>query len=237
MKTLKGTYGYIAQGAAVVPTIPPTIPEYSNLGVISGIITYDGNGNHSGESFSNIGGFLLAGTFTGTQIVNPDCTFSGQHVSNTDGSISTFWGTITGYGLTQEIHFIDTDLFYVVYGTDYKIPGQCSLSTLEGRYAFFGQGTRADNALATRVGIITYDGQGNLAGNGKLALNGNAAVPDTFTGTYTIAANCTVWAQINDSAFLPATFTEVGRITRGGTEVDLIIADPGFVFAEAMRKQ
>lgn len=237
-ETLKGTYGFIVQGTAVAQL--PGFPPPPILVVTSGIVTYDGAGNNWGQSTNNLNGLVTTtGTFSGTQTVNADCTFSGQH-KGTSGSVTHFVGTITGSGMSQEIHFIITDPGRVAYGTDYRIPpGGCSLSSLAGSYAFRSQGTITANtpsSLFARVGIVTSDGRGNFEGSSTIALNG-ATVTETFTGTYAVDANCTVSLEISSSVF--GVIHELGRITREGRsqEVVLIVTDHGYVVTEAMRKQ
>ena len=232
LATLKGSYGFFGQGTVV--TQPPVQI------VTSGIINYDGHGNISGESINNVDGSGGMGdTFTGTYTVNPDCTLSGQHISPS-GETLHYVGTITGSGMLQEIHFVVTDPGFVASGTDKKIPPQgCSLETLEGSYALFGQGSvtaYTPPALLTHVGVFSYDGKGNFAGKDTIALNG-ATIPDEFTGTYTVSANCTVSVEIHSTAV--GVVHQLGRITGEGKqrEVHLIITDPGFMFLESTRKQ
>jgi hypothetical protein len=232
LATLNGSYGFFGQGTVL--TDPPT-----QL-VTTGIIEYDGRGNLSGESVSNVDGLGAGepGTFTGTYTVTPDCTVSGQHTG--DGETLHYVGPITGNGMLQEIHFVVTDPGFVAAGTSKKMPaGGCSLATLKGSYGLFGQGTvTAYNppALITHAGAFTYDGKGKFAGSDTIALNG-AIVPDEFTGTYTVKADCTVSVEIVSTAV--GVVHQLGRINGEGKsrEVHLIVTDAGFMFLETTRKQ
>ena len=145
---------------------------------------------------------MNGGTFTGTYTVNKDCTLTGQH-TDPAGETLHYVGTIIGSGMTQEIHFVLTDPGIVGFGTDKKVPpGGCSLSSLKGSYALFGQGTiTAFNPpqQAADVGVLTYDGKGKFVGKDTTSLNG-VAVEDEFTGTYTVDANCTVSVEVFSSA-------------------------------------
>jgi hypothetical protein len=218
----------------------PGYPPPPVVVLTSGIINFDGAGNLSLESMNNLNGLVsLPDTATGTYAVNPDCTYLGQHTSPT-GETLHFVGTITGSGMLQETHFVVTDPGVVAYGTVKKIPpGGCSLETLKGSYALFGQGTVTVNnspALIAHVGIVTYDGAGNFAGYDTVEVNG-ATVPDTFTGTYTVSANCTVSIEIISTGF--GALHELGRVTGEGKsqEVHFIYTDPGLLAVDAIRKQ
>ncbi|MBZ5682694.1 MAG: hypothetical protein LAO24_21580 [Acidobacteriia bacterium] len=232
LATLNGSFGFYAQ--AMVVTQPPVQI------VTTGIITYDGKGNLSGESMNNVDGSGgMPDSFTGTYTVYPDCTLSGQHTSPA-GETLHYVGTITGSGILQEIHFVVTDPGVVAYGTDKRIPpGGCSLASLKGSYALFGQGTvtaYTPPALIAHAGVLSYDGRGKFAGKDTIALNGTT-VPDTFTGTYTVTADCTVSVEIFSTAV--GVVHELGRVTGDGKsrEVHLIVTDPGFMVVEATRKQ
>lgn len=230
--TLNGSYGFFGDAPSTLYGIPL---------VVSGVIQFDGHGNLSGESLANVGGSggtPIAG-FTGTYTVSPDCTYSGAHTGD-DGETLHFVGTISGSGLSQELHFVVTDPGWVAFGTDKKIQsGHCSLATLKGSYALFGQGliTAYDPAAPiAHVGTVTYDGAGNFVGSDTIMLNGTMQA-DTFTGTYTVTEECQVSVDINSTQV--GEVHEMGWIVGTGKsqEVRLIVTDPGFTFVEGTRKQ
>lgn len=232
--TLKGSYGFFGEAPATL------IGDPVLRLVISGTIRFDGRGNLSGESISNVEGWGAGGTgtFAGTYTVNPDCTYSGEHTG--DGETLHFAGTITGSGMLQETRFVVTDPGWVALGTVRKIqPAACSLATLKGSYALFGQGTVTaftPPAPIAHVGTVTYDGAGNFFGSDTIMLNGTL-IPDTFTGTYTVTDECMASVDIASTAV--GVVHEVGWIVGRGKsqEVRLIGTDPGFMFVEATRKQ
>lgn len=234
LATLNGSYGFFGEGKVIGEPVIRIVTV--------AIIRFDGNGNLSGESISNVDGWGWGGAgdpFTGTYRVNPDCTYSGE-LTGLDGVTYHFVGTITGSGMLQEMHYVVTDPGTVDPGTVKRIqPGACSLSTLKGSYALFGEGTitaYTPPALIAHVGIVTYDGAGNFVGSDTIMLNG-AMIPDTFTGSYTVTEDCMVSVEITSTAV--GVVHEVGRIVGEGKsrEVRLIVTDPGFLFLEATRKQ
>lgn len=232
--TLNGSYTFFEQATLIGEPVMRM--------VTNGIISFDGHGNLSGESITNVEGWGVSGTgdpFTGTYTVNPDCTYSGE-LTGLDGTTFHFVGTITGSGMLQETRYVITDPGWVAPGTVKRIqPEPCSVSTLKGSYSLFGEGTitaYTPPAPIAHVGIVTYDGAGRFFGSDTIMLNGTM-VPDTFTGTYTVSADCTVSVEIASTAV--GVVHELGRITGKGEnrEVHLIVTDPGFLFLETTKTQ
>jgi hypothetical protein len=122
--------------------------------------------------------------------------------------------------------------------------GMCSLATVQGSYALYGQGTITGSLpgfppppiLTNHSGIVTFDGVGNFSGSEMASLNGLIG-PATFTGTYTVNPNCTVTAELTNS--LGLTVHEWGTISGSGAlqEVHLIVTDAGWVFDETLKKK
>ena len=89
----------------------------------------------------------------------------------------------------------------VVVTTTSTVYAQCSNATLTGNYAFIYSGSNAPGHSVTgkntfgnaAVGVLTFDGAGNLSSiTYTVVFNGNASsttVPDT--GTYTVNSDCT----------------------------------------------
>jgi hypothetical protein len=185
-------------------------------------------------------GWGVAGVdaFTGTYAVNSDCTYSGDLTGG--GVTFHFVGTITGAGMLQEMHYVITDPGWFAPGTVKRIrPAACSLATLKGSYALFGEGTVTafdPSQPITHVGMVIYDGAGKFFGSDTIMLNG-ALVPDSFTGTYRITRECMISVDIVSSAV--GVVHEQGWIVGQGKskEVHLVVTDPGFVFREATRKK
>ena len=72
---------------------------------------------------------------------------------------------------------------------------RCSNASLKGSYAFNVAGTNVSNPSLplgpfAAVGKNTYDGEGRMTGVILVSTNGSI-IPATYTGTYTVKANCT----------------------------------------------
>lgn len=92
----------------------------------------------------------------------------------------------------------------------------CSTATLRGTYLFAGDGVSVSGGTGRPIafaGSERFDGAGGLRGTSSSSSNGTITRGDTFTGTYTVAADCT------------------GTLTIGGTlHFDLYIAPGGDFF-------
>ena len=67
----------------------------------------------------------------------------------------------------------------------------CSLAHSAGKWSFTDNGTVIGVGLRTAVGVVTFDGNGNLVhGVATSSLNGTVA-QETFSGTYTVNTDCT----------------------------------------------
>ncbi len=121
--SLKGTYAYSSQGFVEVT------PDVSSAGFVpwaqTGLIVYDGQGNITSGTFTvsttTANGGPFRGTFTGTYIVNGDCTGTVQ-VDLGDGTLFNFDLVVQG---PAKHTFIGTDpgVFMSVYSFQ-KIAGE-----------------------------------------------------------------------------------------------------------------
>ena len=102
--TLKGAYALLGQGTA-----PGPVPLAH-----TGMAFADGKGNLSGSDEQNIAGTIIPTTFTGTYLVNPDCTVLSTSFEDTNTYPPTNeFGVIAGVGVNQEVWSIVTDPGYV----------------------------------------------------------------------------------------------------------------------------
>jgi hypothetical protein len=79
----------------------------------------------------------------------------------------------------------------------------CSASSISGPYSYRLNGSYYDPAgnyyLFAQTGVLTPDGNGNLAGVESQSDDGTISRSQTLSGTYTVNANCTGSATINTS--------------------------------------
>jgi hypothetical protein len=124
-------------------------------------------------------------------------------------------------------------------------PQACTTAILRGGY---GAGTTGlintsgnPNDIRIRTFVpfaeavyFLFDGNGNLSGSSTADFGGFVS-PVTFTGTYTVNANCTgsltVDAGANGIVHRDLVIVDAGK------EVDFVSTDPGVVIAGYMKKQ
>lgn len=97
----------------------------------------------------------------------------------------------------------------------------CSNANLGGGYGYMVNGTTSNAEQYSLVGRFVADGKGVVKGGGVQAVNGVISRP-TFTGTYTVNANCTGTANLtfDFGGSAPLEFI----IVDDGKTVDIIVA-------------
>lgn len=98
---------------------------------------------------------------------------------------------------------------------------RCSSANLSGGYGYSVNGTTANAEQYSLVGRFVADGKGGVTGVSIQSVNGAISRP-TFTGTYTVNADCTGTANLtfNDGGTAPLDFI----IVDDGKSVDIIVA-------------
>ena len=121
-----------------------------------------------------------------------------------------------------------------------RSPRHCSTETLEGCYATNISGSIVSNAPATLigpvadVGVLTFDGDGNVSQVSTSSLNGTINQNVHLMGTYTVNPDCT-GSYTLQLPFGPATSNFV--IDNDGREIQIINVTNGRVLSGFARKQ
>lgn len=89
----------------------------------------------------------------------------------------------------------------------------CSNATLRGRYGFERQGFNPGVGHVGGIGVVTFDGNGNLSGVQTNVAETTGISRNTFTGTYDVNPDCT------------------GSVVSGSTTLDVVIVSENEVFA------
>jgi hypothetical protein len=116
--------------------------------------------------------------------------------------------------------------------------GQDECTNLEGSYGFSRNGTAGSGTIsAAAVGVLVFDGAGNVSGHDTTSVNGNI-IRRTFSGTYTVNPDCTGSITIT---FITGTPGRVSAsdfvIVDGGKGLLLINTNPGEVIVGSARRQ
>ena len=110
--------------------------------------------------------------------------------------------------------------------------GRCNNASLLGSYAFQVDGTNINGPFAA-VGKNSYDGNGHLKGVITISSNG-VIIPATYTGTYTLNADCTGIKSAALDIGLTVNFSFVVDSNLRG--IRMIVTDPGFTVSGTARK-
>src|SRR5579872_6505486 len=197
---LNGTYGRLVEGlsgSGVAPA-PHVTADFIPL-VQVGFVTFDGNGNISGEHDSSLGGTLFPHNESGTYSVNSDCATGTLSFDNKSTSINF---VITNGG--AEIKLVYTQPGAVAPGTLRAMgTAACSAATLSGKtfgyaaHGLIGNGSsssfpRSDGFFPfADSGSISFQNDGSLSGAENANIGGVLALNRPIVGTYSVNANCT----------------------------------------------
>jgi hypothetical protein len=111
---------------------------------------------------------------------------------------------------------------------------QCTESSLYGPYAYSRVGTVVDKGPAAANGVVTFDGQGKLAGTDTASVNGRIT-DRSFKGEYAVAPDCTGTAAF---FFSDREIVNIDlQIIAGAREVQFIQTDTGTVITGSAKTQ
>jgi hypothetical protein len=115
---------------------------------------------------------------------------------------------------------------------------ECSAANLRGPYAVYGQGTvfvgsPPQAGLEVDVGIVNFDGLGNMMGSVTFSFNGKI-FRTKFTGSYLVNSDCTVSLTLQDD--LGEHLQQEGVMLEHGDEIRVIGTDPGRVIARVAKR-
>lgn len=200
--SLKGAYAYAGDG-----TITANGKAFTNSRV--GRMVFDGAGQLTGYEASTNAGDTKVYSYDGTISIGADCTATGVF-NLPDGAKASFDLVVTGGGAS--FVYVVRDPAQVLAGTGNVISSAtaklpqlstaaltaCSAETLKGAFGYAADGVITFNNLTlsvAEVGLSSYDGAGGIKGVYSLVTPLGSERME-FTGTYTVAEDCTGNAQI-----------------------------------------
>jgi hypothetical protein len=141
-----------------------------------------------------------------------------------------------GIGRRRIVVAVVATLVISSLATQASAQAQCNNASLLGSYAFQVDGATVDGPFAA-VGKNTYDGKGHLKGVIVISSNGTIIptnIPATYTGTYTLNADCTGIKSATLDIGLTVNFYFVLDSNRRG--IRMIVTNPGFTVSGTARK-
>ena len=239
---LNATYGWEghalgANGATHEPKTGDFVPF-----VQVGYLTFDGNGNFTGEHDTDIGGgVLLPHVDSGAYSVNSDCT-TGT-VSFATGIGFTMSIVITSGG--QEIKYVGANTGNVNSGTLRLMGPSCSVSILSGNsygYATNGLvGTASGNSYPhlggfvpfAHAGQLSFAADGTVSGVDNASFGGVLMPSQQVSGTYSVNSDCTGTTTMT-IAGVDNSWHFV--ILQSANQIIFIATPTGYVWAGALTK-
>ena len=138
----------------------------------------------------------------------------------------------TGISRRRMVVAVVAALFISSLATQASAEERCNNASLRGSYAFQVDGTNVNGPFAA-VGKNSYDGKGQLKGVITISSNG-VIIPATYTGTYTLNADCTGIKSAALDIGLTVNFSFV--VDSNLREIRMIVTDPGFTVSGTARK-
>ncbi len=220
---LNGTYSLSLSGRSISPA-----------GAFSGSYQAIGTATFNGQSSVTFTGTVntnqTAGaqfSYAGSYAVPPNCYGTITFIT---GSTAAFALLVSGSGNSFDI--TGADATYVYSGSGNNSRPACATATLSGAYSYSASGFTLSGTTqigaANEVGVLQFDGQGNVNSSYIVSSGGTSQNLLTATGTYTVTSACLASATLGDSAGNTNTMNFV--ITGDyGAAASLIEANPQFV--------
>jgi uncharacterized protein (TIGR03437 family) len=221
--TLSGTYSLTLTGRSVSSTLVLG-KDYQAVGTI----TFDGASAVTATLATNTNAAAgVAQTLAGTYTIPSNCIGS---LNFTTGDTASY--TLIPYNSGNDFVITGEDATYELTGSGGPQPPACVLSTLSGSFVFSGNGFALSGGAITGlndiVGLLTFDGNGNVTGSWSVATNGSS-IPDTVTGHYSLSSACTGSATVTDPSGFGYTLSYV-MTSAAGADVALIGATSSNMF-------
>ena len=236
VQDFSGTYGILAHGAVTVPGYPITGPFAR-----AGQVVADGNGNATFNTTASYNGILFSESIFATYVVSPDCGI----VFSVD-PFAPIYQPATFKALLSDnkgrVDFMITEPQGQVISAVLKKQdaGACTARSFSGPYAlhFTGNVVVAPLHLLpgefVRAGKFVPDGSGHFSAETTANYSGFVIQGEEFTGTYTVARNCTVNIQYT---YDNMQYVWSGSLIENGKGVDLVVANDGFAVAGELVRQ
>lgn len=191
-----------------------TARQVNSSGTFTNVFQSNGTANFNGENMVTFSLRQDTGAAVGTPV-----TWSGTYsiqancegtITITSGGNATFNLVLYGgsNGISPTFLLTGSDATYTYSGGGNNLPtssqAACSTSNVSGVYTFNGTGYALNSnsviGVENGVGLLQFDGQGNLTANVNVYTSGSTAPAAlTLTGTYSMASSCVGSATLSDS--------------------------------------
>jgi hypothetical protein len=229
-RDFSGTYGIVAHGAVTVPGFPITGPFAR-----AGQVMADGQGNLIFHTTASYNGILFSEAISATYTMAPDCTMVFSVEPFAPIFQNATFKAILSDNKRQVDFIIVAPMGQTISAVLKKQDDQaCNQKDFSGAYALHLTGSiivppvGLVPGLFARVGRIVSDGNGHFSAETDANYNGLVIRPESFSGTYTVAANCAVNIQYTADN---VAYVWSGGLVANGKGLDVVVAVPGFAVA------
>lgn len=194
--SLNGTYIMTLTGRQVSPSA-----AYLNVSQADGSIVFDGQSKVTLSLTQNtLKGVGTAQSYSGTYVVQANCLGT---VSLTVGDTASF--NLMIYNQGNDFLLAGTDATYnYTGGGSIASANSCAVAKLAGVYSLNATGYSlsgsAANGVADGIGLIQFDGKGDMTVNLTQTLGTGPAATSSLSGTYSLASSCLGTATLTDSS-------------------------------------
>ena len=184
--SLKGTYSFLNNlWTANVGT---------NQFAMVGVLAFDGAGNVTGSYTSISRHTVQTGTLSGIYIVMSNgtgtitITFTPGSTAHFAITLNSTAGTVAHGLQLLQINDANNEIISGTALLQATTSATYSVASLKGTFAFQYNPRTADGSLAEDggVGILTFDGKGNLKGSITIMYDGQLFTGNALTGTYSV---------------------------------------------------
>jgi hypothetical protein len=125
------------------------------------------------------------------------------------------------------IAFVSLSFLGVVPNAQAKHDNECTQNNLNGAYGYFFTGSAVDIGPVAAVGLVTFDGEGNVSHKDALNTNGKT-IRRSGNGNYQVNSNCTGSVAVTGD-FGQFSFDFMIIPGSSGKEFSLIVTNPGAI--------
>jgi hypothetical protein len=233
-----GVYGTLAEGTVVNAPVPSLVGPFARMG--RGVT--DGRGNFSAQTIDSFNGVITTADLVGTYVVSPDCRITLNllvPLPQIPFPVPfTFEGALADNGREATVIVADPPGAAIRVQLLQQNRGNCSNRDLNKSFRVSLGGAIISQppnppGFFTRVGTMTFDGDGRFTANTRVSYNG-LITSESFPGTYAVNANC----------FLTITYTLgqqyvwSGFLTDNSDAANLVVTAPaGAVVTGTLKEQ
>lgn len=231
--TLRGSYGFTAQGFTVAgsPVPAPLQGPFASLGTA----VYDGRGGVVLTASATFNGLTQAlPPVRGTYQVNANCTFTSRLENG-----ATFYASIVDQA--RQLYVLQTTPGVIASGVASLQIGDtqsCRNALTRGVFGFISQGTGAPPTVPPPaagplqgVGTVAFSENGTFALTAVRSVNGIIdPEPLSLSGSYAFTQGCNFTMSFNVG------FHFNGTVVSGGNQVLFLETDPGTTFVVTAKR-